>query len=490
MSFLSNLRNRQTHGRTSRQNLRHSLLSKLNLDDSRRFKIHRNQHVTSINLDAIEQRYALVATGLGNIQLFDLHSKPSSNTVKKPTASTASTSTASTASTTPAILTPLSSMPREHCRMISSVQWYPVDTGLFISACRNGKVNLWDTNSQQVVWKLDVGTPVNDAAMSPIAKEHMLIAVAAQDSTVRLCDPRSGNSTHIFSGHASEVASLSWSPCDPFTLVSAGHDSGIRIWDIRRSGATACTMALDQHRTLATTANDRDGNGNSSSNSSNSSNSSKGTKGTIITSRTTSLAPSFSSSFPSSSRPHKRQRLDDVQAQVRRSACMAHNGKVTCIEHTPDGRYLVSAGTDNQMRCWNLKKNGINTLTHYTGFTNSCPMKSWMLVMQPSNVKSPIVVHPTGTRDGKDGAIGMYDMLGGQHIHTLDGHWERSNCGCYVDNGGEMEILTGGADGNVMSWRYCKIDDNDNVNEKSDRDTTSMASVWGGAGGDEDNWSD
>ena len=498
MSFVSSILHRQTHGKTDRQGLRYSLLSQLKLDDSRRFKVHRDQHVTSIDVDVVDQRYALVATGLGNIEVFDLHTRPVNSSMPS-TSATSATSVASGTSAgsetsasgmsmaTSASLTPLSSMPREHTRMISAVQWYPVDTGLFISACRNGRVNLWDTNHQQVVWKCDFEMPVNDAAMSPIAKEHMLIAVAAQDSTVRLCDPRSGSSTHFLSGHASEISSLSWSPRDPFTLVSGSHDSGIRVWDIRRSGTAACIAALDQHRTSATVIHQTGGAMSFSSSASSSSSSSS----------SSSTSTPSSSSSASYSRPHKRQRLD-VQTQIRRSACMAHNGKVTCVTHTPDGRYLVSAGTDDQMRCWNMSKNGINTLTHYTGFTNPCPVKSWMLVMQPSNYKSPVIVHPSGTRNGKDGTIDMYDMVkGGHRVHSLNGHWKRSNCGCYIDNGGEVEVLTGGADGNVMTWRYCKVD-REMYKEGSDQLTAgegdndeglqenAMSRVWGG----EDAWSD
>ena len=179
----------------------------------------------------------------------------------------------------------------------------------------------------------------------------------------------------------------------------------------------------------------------------------------------------------------------DVQTQVRRSACIAHNGKVTCVEHTPDGRFLVSAGTD-QMRCWNLSKGGINVLAHYEQFTNPCVMKSWMLAVQPSQLKSPVVVHPIGNRDGKDGTIGMYDMLSGRQLHTLEGHWERSNCGCFIDTGGEMEILTGGTDGNLMTFRYGgKVEEPLETGKTKAASSSTMSRVWGGEE-EEDAWSD
>ena len=506
--FLTNLLNRQIHGRTNRTALRQSVFHNISLDDSRHFKIHRNEHVTGIDVDRIDQRYILVATGLGHIEIFDLHTRPTA----LPTFPATATTTTTTTTAPPPVLKPLASLPRAHNRMVSSVQWYPVDTGLFISSCRNGLINLWDTNQQKVVWKLDAGTPINDATMSPIATAHLLIAAAAQDSTVRLCDPRSGCSTHILAGHSAEVSTLAWSPLNPFTLASGSHDSGIRLWDIRQSGRKSCIMSLNQHRTKGTTTTTKTPTSSSSTSSSSTSSSS-----TSSSSSTTTTAPA--SARPSSSRPFKRQRQDthhhstqstfgaaraNLTAQERRAAAaLAHNGKVTCVTYTHDGRYLMSAGTDDQMRCWDVRQQGINVLTHYTGFTNPCPMKSWMLVLQPStsNSKNSMVVHPIGKRDGKDGNIGMFDMRSGQLVQTLKGHWERSNCGCYVDKGGEIEMLTGGADGTVMTWKYggggggSASDSNKNgtgedMENENEEDSHMMSRVWAGGGGGEDNWSD
>jgi hypothetical protein len=118
-------------------------------------------------------------------------------------------------------------------------------------------------------------------------------------------------------------------------------------------------------------------------------------------------------------------------------------------------------------------------------------MKSWMLAVQPSQLKSPVVVHPIGSRDGKDGTIGMYDMLSGQHVHTLEGHWERSNCGCFIDTGGEMEILTGGTDGNLLNFRYGgKIEETlESCEPTKATGSTTMSRIWGGEE-DDDAWSD
>lgn len=37
-----------------------------------------------------------------------------------------------------------------HIFSVSSVQWYPVDTGLFVTGSYDKNINLWDTNTHQV----------------------------------------------------------------------------------------------------------------------------------------------------------------------------------------------------------------------------------------------------------------------------------------------------------------------------------------------------
>ena len=83
--------------------------------------------------------------------------------------------------------------------------------------------------------------------MSTIPHAHTLIATATDDIDVKLCDLSSGASTHSLKGHTSGISTLAWSPLSQNLLVTGSYDQSIRIWDIRRSGSTACLMTLNQY---------------------------------------------------------------------------------------------------------------------------------------------------------------------------------------------------------------------------------------------------
>uniref|UniRef100_N1R2Y4 DNA excision repair protein ERCC-8 n=1 Tax=Aegilops tauschii TaxID=37682 RepID=N1R2Y4_AEGTA len=68
-----------------------------------------------------------------------------------------------------------------HKFTVSKAIWYPVDTGLFVTASFDNYVKVWDTNSTQVVMDFKMPGKVYSAAMSPIATTHMLIATGSAD---------------------------------------------------------------------------------------------------------------------------------------------------------------------------------------------------------------------------------------------------------------------------------------------------------------------
>nr|CAB3478903.1 unnamed protein product [Digitaria exilis] len=128
-----------------------------------------------------------------------------------------------------------------HKFAISAAVWYPVDTGLFVTASFDQFVKVWDTNSTQVIMDFKMPGKVFAAAMSPIATTHMLIATGSADVQVRLCDIASGAFTHTLSGHRGyqnratshygAVTGLRTTK-DGMYLLSSGSDSRLRLWDI------------------------------------------------------------------------------------------------------------------------------------------------------------------------------------------------------------------------------------------------------------------
>uniref|UniRef100_A0A0D9YHM1 Anaphase-promoting complex subunit 4 WD40 domain-containing protein n=1 Tax=Oryza glumipatula TaxID=40148 RepID=A0A0D9YHM1_9ORYZ len=150
-----------------------------------------------------------------------------------------------------------------HKFVVSMAVWYPVDTGLFVTASFDQYVKVWDTNSTQVVMDFKMPGKVYSAAMSPIATTHMLIATGSADVQVHLCDIASGAFTHTLSGHRGSFELFTTfiffkdllctaedrqgqncatahygavtglrTTTDGMYLLSSGSDSRLRLWDI------------------------------------------------------------------------------------------------------------------------------------------------------------------------------------------------------------------------------------------------------------------
>lgn len=51
-----------------------------------------------------------------------------------------------------------------HGYAVTTVQWYPVDTGLFVSGSTDGTVKVWDTNAFQAAGSFQIGSKVRERA--------------------------------------------------------------------------------------------------------------------------------------------------------------------------------------------------------------------------------------------------------------------------------------------------------------------------------------
>jgi len=227
-----------------------------------------------------------------------------------------------------------------HKFAISAAVWYPVDTGLFVTASFDQYVKVWDTNSTQVVMDFKMPGKVFTAAMSPVATTHMLIATGSADVQVRLCDIASGAFTHTLSGHRDGIMSLEWSASSEWVLTSGGCDGAIRFWDIRRAG---CFRVLDQSQSQlgrrspllkSTTENDHiDSVGPSTSTRS-------------LAQKRTGNSKKNSSTMRRGQNlihGHMQQRLHPGLSSSQNRAT-SHYGAVTGLQTTKHGTYLLSSG--------------------------------------------------------------------------------------------------------------------------------------------------
>ncbi|KAK4537197.1 hypothetical protein CDCA_CDCA11G3222 [Cyanidium caldarium] len=156
-------------------------------------------------------------------------------------------------------------------RACTSLVWYPLDNGIFVAGFADGRVVVYDAAAFEPVAQFDLDGAVNAVHMSPAARtmsdpwstmaaspsagltaSASLMAVAASEPEhhVRLLDMGSGAATHRLIGHTGNVSTVRWFPHDEYLLASGGADGCVRVWDIRRSGKSACLMTLRYDRTV------------------------------------------------------------------------------------------------------------------------------------------------------------------------------------------------------------------------------------------------
>ncbi|KAI9496878.1 WD40-repeat-containing domain protein [Zychaea mexicana] len=115
----------------------------------------------------------------------------------------------------------------------------------------NAQIRIYDIETGQVVTTLEgsndtydgtVGTQINTIIAHPTMP---LIVTGHEDRQVKFYDLKSGTCAFSMSAHLDSVACLDIDPSG-MTLVSGGHDSSIRLWDISMS--KTCMQEFSAHR--------------------------------------------------------------------------------------------------------------------------------------------------------------------------------------------------------------------------------------------------
>ena len=411
----------------------------------------------------------------------------------------------------------ISGVPNGHRQPILNVKWYPADVkGSFVSASISGEILIWDAHQFVPVFAThthvysgpssssisaaldeDVNKSVAplkcmDLPKTPEACPHgsalLALGLGGGDGrgVIHLCDVfRGGSATHELLGHGGGVNGLEWDPQHPFRLASAGEDCTVRLWDIRKAGASACLGILDRE---------------------------KGIYGDDIAGKMTLVQPSA-----------KKRRLG-VQQQhhindlSRFQGVESHGVPVSSVAFTPSGDELVSAGIDGKIFHWDLRpassfdspeaalrsklRHGANHAagmdpavscsgrlypTLFNGISHINTLGSSKRSSYRRN-KTVLSISQTGSRDTtmlfasttsayRDSKISGFSLYNGTENLVLDGHlgdvtciipvsnWDNRCVGCCDDTGYDVKLLTGGKDGVVLSWGAPVSGGNGNGNE-------------------------
>ncbi|KAK8465391.1 hypothetical protein PHAVU_009G071700 [Phaseolus vulgaris] len=378
--------------------------------------------INSLQIDSTEGRYLLSAASDASVAVYDVQRSASA------------ASEAAAAFSKHRCLFVVDKQHRQaHKYAVSTAIWYPIDTGLFVTGSYDHHINVWDTNTTQVVVNFKMPGKVHRTAMSNLSTSHMLIAAGTEDVQVRLCDIASGAFAHTLSGHRDGVMTVEWSNSSEWVLVTGGCDGAIRFWDIRRAG---CFQVLDQSQTQF------------------------GRRPPILK-RSTITKPYHSQDSStkmrgaqkkhangSGSRQHPigrvpskgpmKQRLHPGMLSTQDRAT-AHYGAVTGLKATEDGMYLLSAGSDSRLRLWDVQS-GCDTLVNFETVRLQINKPLQLATTQDST----LVFVPCMR------SVKAFDMWSGNTYTILRGHYECVNC-CWF-NQQDQELYTGGNDRQILIW--------------------------------------
>jgi DNA excision repair protein ERCC-8 len=125
---------------------------------------------------------------------------------------------------------------------ITAVQWFPKDCGAFVTSSYDMSCKLWDTESFRTVVDFKFLGFVNTCRMH---YEGSVVGCGVEGGDVRLCDLRTGGSTHVLSSHRRVVTSIDFCPSNSNIMASSSLDKSVKIWDIRKGSSNAVMMSLD-----------------------------------------------------------------------------------------------------------------------------------------------------------------------------------------------------------------------------------------------------
>ncbi|KAG0412563.1 hypothetical protein HPB47_010285 [Ixodes persulcatus] len=135
-----------------------------------------------------------------------------------------------------------------HRFAVSTVQWYPCDTGLFTSSGMDSELRVWDANALKVAEVLRLGAKVYSHHLEEA--QPTIVALGTGRPWVTLADLRTGIACQELRGHSGKVLAVRWSPSVGGLLATASQDNKVMLWDIRC--ARGALAALKGHSGAAT----------------------------------------------------------------------------------------------------------------------------------------------------------------------------------------------------------------------------------------------
>lgn len=452
MSFASILkgRERMVHARDQsryRRQLSSNRMRSLELSTSLEIQNVLGGMVNCMSLETQESRYLLCGGLYGSISLTDLESYEANN--RDSEAKIAKSLWVGHGSSSTSTNTEIGGSNRGvGGLMVSSLEWYPQDSGIFISALSNGSLSIWDTNELAVAYTFRLGASILSSKIRGY-ESGALVAVGLSDSKIKLCDTRTGDSCLALQGHAAGVSAVDWCPSSMHQLASASLDGTVKVWDVRRGGDNPPIMSFDwlqDHTVVArygAVFNTIDGTQSRNPSVHHASR----TAGAQVRQGMSNASAHMGSNKRSHDADGLHQWTVDRQKE---NIAKAHIGGVFSLRYTPCGRYLVSAGADQRVRLWDAasgKMKPVNYDLQVPGKKHS-RLPYDMEIAPFSCAGDDLLLFPNGVEG--DIAVIPLHSASGSPINILKGHLGMPTSLLY--RRAYHQIISAGKDGMIFLW--------------------------------------
>lgn len=259
---------------------------------------------------------------------------------------------------------------------VTCARWMRGDAGLFVSGDADGNISVWDTSCFAVALRTELGKDEEICALDmsgvPGGRSELVVVARRGCYDVTLFDLGTGACTHRLEGHSGDVMDVAWSPTNPFMLASCARDGAMRLFDVRRSGRSACLVecveyhsrhipvGIYEHEALDFVSESRDTTTSpptklrktlSTKRSATGSSSTVPKSNDVLTMRTSpplGLGCIWESNSMSQLRRRKRHtQLNSGYRSAQLQPCLR-------VRFTPDGLMAVCGSSGPKFRCWDV----------------------------------------------------------------------------------------------------------------------------------------
>jgi DNA excision repair protein ERCC-8 len=438
LNLQTGIRHRNNTAPSMLQALTYSIIKELELSTNREISSIHSGNITCMALDSIEGRFLLTGGIDGQISCIDLSSLDSTNVINNNNSLRAE----------------LLRRGRVYGRasLVSSLEWFPNDSGCFLSSDYGGNVSLWDTNEFKIAFTFDISNKQNKnqavqskvicSRMQNINSNGMLIGCGLSDSSVKLCDVRTGDSCLTIRAHSQSLSCLQWHPQNSYEVSTSSYDGTVKTWDIRRVGGITLFSTgyggTESHQPLL----------------------SFDWRGDHTMKATIDPDPWYdcSTSGTTDQSQNKRFKISNDKLALSK----AYDGSVMAMAYTSDGNYIVTSGThksassntQHTIRLWDsstgkLKSNNYEmSINKHHHAVNTSKLPYEMCIASFNSGGDDLLVYPLG--DNGDVSI-VPIHSNGKPLKILKGHL--SNVNSVIYRGNEFnQFITAAKDGMIYVW--------------------------------------